>query len=127
MKRLLIFISFILVHTAVCCAQDSVPMRDVFSQMPDSLLPYLSHNNKLDLIDFVESGMESQVTNSFDEKTRLLKLTPDYLLLQASDMSTVQLKLLRASAAHPDSTTAVVCMVSTYGTASPVRDRKSVV
>ena len=32
-------------------------MRDVFKQMPDSLLPYLTQNNRLDFIDFMDSNM----------------------------------------------------------------------
>ena len=30
-------------------------MRDVFRQMPDSLMPYLTQNDRLDFIDFIES------------------------------------------------------------------------
>ena len=44
------------------CAQD-LKMRDVFNHMPDSLMPYLSHNNRLDFIDFIDSNMKSEVRN----------------------------------------------------------------
>ena len=37
-------------------AQD-LKMRDVFKQIPDSLVPYLSQNNRLDFIDFLDSNM----------------------------------------------------------------------
>ena len=32
--------------------QAQLTMRDVFLQMPDSLLPYLSQSNRLDLLDY---------------------------------------------------------------------------
>lgn len=113
MKKLLVFISFLAVSLIQCNAQ--VTMRDLFSQMPDSLLPYLSHNNKLDLIDFVDSGMESEVTNGFDDRTQLLKLTPDYMQLKASPASLVEMKILPSAALLPDSSEAVVCVVCTFG------------
>ena len=34
---------------------EGLKMREVFKQMPDSLLPYLSENNRLDFIDFIDS------------------------------------------------------------------------
>lgn len=43
-------------------AQD-LKMRDVFKQIPDSLVPYLSQNNRLDFIDFLDSNMKAEVRN----------------------------------------------------------------
>ena len=40
-------------------------MRDVFRQMPDSIVPYLTENNRLDFIDFIDSNMKAEVTNAF--------------------------------------------------------------
>ena len=44
-------------------AQD-LKIRDVFKQMPDSLMPYLTGNNRLDFIDFMDSNMKASVTAS---------------------------------------------------------------
>lgn len=114
MGKSLILVFLLFVRVSLCSAQ-SVTMRDMFIQMPDSLLPYLSHNNKLDLVDFIESGMESEVTNTFDDRTNLLKLTSDYLHLQSSDASSVEMKLLPTDGLAPDSAKYIICVVSTFG------------
>ena len=54
-------------------------MRDVFKQMPDSLIPYLSSNNRLDFIDFIDSKMDAEVANSLGGKSRMQKLTDKYV------------------------------------------------
>lgn len=115
MKRIRIFILLLAAGTMLCNAQTTVTMRDVFSQMPDSLLPYLSHNNKLDLVDFIDSGMDAEVSNSFDEQVKLTKLTSDYLQLQPSEASSIEMKLLPYTGTTPDSTSNVVCVVTTLG------------
>ena len=49
-------------------------MRDIFAQAPDSIFAMLSHNNKLDLIDFAEANMEARVRNILDEDVILEQL-----------------------------------------------------
>jgi hypothetical protein len=85
-------------------------MSDVLKTMPDSLCPYLSVNNRLDLVDFNEAGMKAQVTNAFDRKSELLQLTDRYASLRLSVASQVDLWLL------PTADQPVLCMVTTYGT-----------
>lgn len=114
MKKFFIVI-FIMLAGVQMRAQD-VLMRDVFIAMPDSFMPYLSHNNKLDLIDFMESGMASEVTNELDNKTQLDTLTADYLRLRLSPASLLEMKLLPyTNAAMSDSIDRVVCLVITFG------------
>ena len=55
-----------------------VLMRDVFAAMPDSILPMVTKNNRLDCIDFIENNMEARVRNKVDEYVTLEALTPDY-------------------------------------------------
>ena len=62
------------------------PMSQVLKQMPDSVVPYLSENNKLDLIDFLDSNMKAEVHNQLEGKTAV------------------------------DSASQIVCLISTYGT-----------
>jgi len=90
-------------------------MSEVFKQMPDSLLPALSHNNRLDMIDFIDSKMEANVKNNFDEQSQLAILTDRFLHLDISQSSWVEMRLLKPSATLPDSSDAVVCMVQTFG------------
>ena len=49
---------------------EDVRMKDVFRLMPDSLFPTLSANNRLDMIDFMDSQMKAEVTNLLGGKVR---------------------------------------------------------
>ena len=72
-------------------------MREVCAQAPDSIFAVLSTNKKLDLIDFAEAGMTARVRNVLDEDVVLEVLTDDYMSLQSSADSWVEVKLLPTS------------------------------
>lgn len=119
MKKSLSVLIMFLAGLLQAGAQQQPAMRDVFSQMPDSLFPYMSHNNRLDLIDFAESGMEAEITNSFDERVRLSKLTSDYLKLELSKFSSVEMRLLPSEDLLPDTTQTVICLIRSFGEKTP--------
>ena len=106
MRKILLFIACVL---GISASAQSVRMRDVFAAMPDSLMPLVTKNNRLDCIDFIENNMEAKARNRADEFVELKKLTEDYLLFETSPMSRVEMKLLTV-----DDSTQVVCMVRTY-------------
>lgn len=110
MTRLILLCIFTLCATANA---QGIEMREVFKQMPDSLVPALTLNNRLDMIDFIDSNMEADVKNKLDEHSKLTVLTDNYLHLDISEVSTIELRLLPTSTALPDSSNAVVCMVQT--------------
>lgn len=83
-------------------------MRDVFAQMPDSLLPAVTKNNRLDCIDFIENGLEAKVRNAFDDYVALEALTPDYARFRTSAAAVLELKLLPQT-----DSTQVLCAVTT--------------
>jgi hypothetical protein len=84
-------------------------MSDLLKAMPDSLTPYLSANNRLDLIDFKAAGMKAEVSNALDGKTTLTTLTDRYALMALSEASKMEMLLLDKAASQ------VLCVVSTYG------------
>ena len=91
-------------------------MSQLFSEMPDSLFPYLSRVGRLDMIDFSAYGMKAEVTNRFDGKTEMLRLTDDYLHIRLSAVADVEMKVLPDSSSAPgDSLRYLICMVTTYG------------
>ena len=112
MRKFLTVLVF-LVMTSPLSAQ--VTMRDVLKQMPDTLTPYLTANARLDLIDFIDSNMKAEVSNSLDGKSELLKLTETYALLALTPSSRLEMRLLDSD--EPvDSVRQVLCVVRTYGT-----------
>lgn len=91
--------------------------KDLFLQLPDSLCPLLSANNRADCIDFLESKMRAVVTNRLDGSSEMTRLTNDYIHLRLTPQSSWEMKLLPA----PDSTV-MICVVQTvYGLAADSR------
>ena len=92
---------------------DTPSLKKLFVEMPDSLLPYLSHNNRLDFIDFMASDMKSEVTNDFGGKSVMTALADDSLTIVLNESSRVDLLILEL--AHPsDSAQHVIAMIRTY-------------
>jgi len=89
-------------------------MRDVFCQMPDSIVPYLAKNNRLDFVDFIDSNMDAVVTNSLGGKSKMKKLTANYASLQLNDAASLEMRLLPVTA-PVDSAQQIICLVRTYG------------
>ena len=83
-------------------------MKSVFIAMPDSIAPLLSQVNKEDCVDFLDSNMKAEVTNRFGGKTEMKVLTDDYVLMQTTPGSTLEMKLFPVN-----DSTKVVCMVKT--------------
>ena len=111
MKRIVLNMLLLLVSLATT----AVDMKDVFTAMPDSVLPTLTRNNRLDMIDFVASGMKAEVNDVFDEKSTLDTLTSDYLHITLNEAVKVEMKLLASLSQLADSADHVVCVVMTYG------------
>jgi hypothetical protein len=88
--------------------QAHTPIRQWFTEMPDSILPLLTKNNRLDFIDFADSHMEGTIDNRLDGKSRIKTLNDDYLYINYTPSCDVEMKLLPIN----DSTD-VLCMVTT--------------
>lgn len=106
-KYLLYLISYILylLNSHAVAAQPL--MRDVFAAMPDSVLPMVTKNNRLDCIDFIENNMEAKVRNVADEYVTLEALTQDYARFRTSAAAVMEMKLL------PVDSVFLLCLVTT--------------
>ena len=110
MKKLIISLLLLPLALAVS-AQEA---RTLFTHMPDSLCPLLSAVNRADCIDFLDSKMRAQVTNTFGGKSEMTILTPDYILMQLTSRNTWQMKVLPLT-----DSTRVICTVSTAYAPAP--------
>ena len=86
----------------------------IFANMPDSLLPYLTRNNRLDCIDFIQNNMKAEVENLFGTKSELVVLTDDYLQLRLNSITTLEMKLLKSGGRD-----SVVCLSKTILSPEP--------
>lgn len=109
------FIILIGLLLAVSGRAGDLLMKEVFRTMPDSLMPYLSENNRLDFIDFMDSGMKAEVRNTLGGTSEMTALTVDSLSIRMSEALRVDMLLLAPS---QEDTCRVVCFVQTYGTDS---------
>ena len=109
-RRLMIFVCMFCVMSVV--AQD---MKTVFVAMPDSVTPLLTKVNREDCIDFLDSNMKAVVKNRFGNVAEMKVLTDDYVLMQTSEVGTLEMKLLPLA-----DSTKVICMVKTVNV--PVAD-----
>ena len=74
-------------------------MAELFKVMPDSLLPYLTTNNRLDMLDFMEANMKAEVTNLLDGKSEMTALAPDSLSIRMNSVLRIDMKVARVATA----------------------------
>ncbi|MDR2970219.1 MAG: DUF3256 family protein [Tannerellaceae bacterium] len=92
-------------------AQD---MASLFAGMPDRYLPQLESAWRKDLIDLYSSGKTARLENMISGYSELKMLTTDYLLLQTTERSTLEMKLLPLV-----NNTYIICAVSTVYAPTP--------
>ena len=91
MEKLMIGVCLALMGTAPIMGQTA---KECFKAMPDSLMPLLTQVNRADFIDFLESDMRAEVTNRFNRKSEMTRLTKDYIRVQMTERSSWQMKVL---------------------------------
>lgn len=111
MRLLLFTISLMLAGSTFA----HITMGEVLKSMPDTLVPYLTGNNRLDMIDFKEARMKAEVRNAQEGRSELVTLTDRYADLVLNEAHRMQLRLLDVVPAV-DSCQYVICIVDTYGT-----------
>lgn len=113
MKRILLLI-------LVCVCAFTIKAQDIdaiFVTMPNNYIPQLENEWRKDLVELYKSGQEAKLKNTMNGTSSIKKLTDNYLLLQVTERSTVEMKLLPLV-----NNTNVVCMITTvYG---PVPDSR---
>ncbi len=112
--RLLVLGLCLSAFTSQASAQE---IRDVFKQMPDSLVPYLTQNNRLDFLDFLDSNMKAEVKNRLGGTSEMTGLSADSLSISMSSTLRTDLFLMPLTA-PVDSVSSTVVMVETFLTDS---------
>ena len=90
MKKILIIICFLTCWLGVSAQS----LREVWIEMPDSILPYLSKSQRTELADYVEMKAEPAVLSTFGDYVRIERMTNNYLLLKANEATRLEIKLL---------------------------------
>lgn len=78
----------------MCVAQaPAQTMKEVWSAMPDSVMPLLSRNNRLDCVDYWEAGQQGDVKNRLEGKVSILFMNEDSLAVADTESSSYEMKL----------------------------------
>lgn len=106
----------VLAVASMAAMADSDVLRTLFAEMPDTIIPYLTRNDRLDLMDFMDSNMKAEVTNSLGGKTQMTVLTPDTISVQLNETAKLDLYLVQLPAVAPlDSCSHAIMLVRTIG------------
>ncbi|MDR2774282.1 MAG: DUF3256 family protein [Tannerella sp.] len=116
MKRLIFSLLFVL---GTFCSIIAQHIEKLFIAMPEGIIVQLEEAWRKDLADLYKSGKTATLENTMQGKSTLLKLTDNYLLLQSTGRSTVEMKLLPLV-----NNTHIICMITTAY--APVADSRVV-
>ncbi len=104
-KAKLLVCTLALTTSLTVSAQD---MHNLVRTMPDSILPLLTRNNRLDFLDFIDSNMKAELTNRLGGKSEMTIISKDYTNIRLSNHSDVSIKLLLHG------TDSIICLIRTY-------------
>lgn len=105
MKKLFVFLWVVLLVTSV----QAKSLKDLWVSMPDSLLPTLDRNLRLELVELEEMGVKPNVKNLLGEECDMDTLTNDYLECTTSKAARLQMIYLPSSAED-----SVLCVIKTF-------------
>ncbi|MBR6182512.1 MAG: DUF3256 family protein [Prevotella sp.] len=84
-------------------------MRQLWIDMPDSLVEYLNATKRTEMVDFYDMGVRAETTNLLTSATVLDSIADDYAHISLNESAKMQLALLKSSTGD-----SVICMVRTY-------------
>ena len=89
-----------LVLTTLCApAQQKLPItaREAFVNMPKEMLDLIDKPLRLDMLDYWDADSVAKVKNNMEGRSWLTAVTPDFLEVHLTDVSTCQIKILPSS------------------------------
>lgn len=89
-------------------------MRELWLTIPDSLMPYVDKNHRIEMVEFLGMNLRGDVDNLFGSKSEMDTLTNDYTSLTLNEAVEVQLKRLPM-----DGSDSIVCMLRTIKGPAP--------
>ena len=93
MRKSLIFIILL----TGCLGVSAQSLRAVWIEMPDSIIPYLSRNQRTELVDYVDMKAEPAVRDALGDTVRIERMTDSYLSVRLSGSSRLEIRLLDKS------------------------------
>ena len=73
-------------------------IKAFFAQMPDSVVPHMTKNNRLDMMDFMDAKMKAEVTNKLGGKSEMTDMSASYMRITISKSCDMQIRSLHSAA-----------------------------
>lgn len=98
-RNSLIILFFVIAFPFLCLGKgteriDTISARRAFVELGADMLDLLSKNDRLDMLDYYDADSIVSVTNRLQGKSRLEKVTPEFLEVSLTPVSTLQIKIL---------------------------------
>lgn len=101
-------IFFVLLAFVVAFAAQAKSLRELWVSMPDSLVPVLSQNMRVEFVELQDMKVKAEVTTLLGDTSVLDTLTNDFMQVRLNRVCTLQMKVLPQT--DGDS---IICMVRT--------------
>lgn len=111
MKKIFIIATLLIATLLHVDAQP--PMRDLWIQMPDSVVAYLDVNSRTEMADFYEMKVKTGSKNLLEGKSAIDSLTSDYIHVTLNSSTTLQIKKLQTESSF------VICLIKTFTAPEP--------
>ncbi len=112
-------LNLILLSLLAALAVQARTAADFFKSAPDSIVPLLPANTRLDMVDYFEYGSTTPSRNSFGGDARMLAVAPQVVTLTPAPDVTMQIAALPT--AQSDTVVAVVTTVKVPVSISSIR------
>lgn len=96
----------------------AIRARDVFESIQSPALETLRHSTRLDMLDYWDADSIFKAPNEMKGESWFINVTPDYLKVQVSPVSTYEIKILPLKKGN------MVMTVYTVGTDTQARDSR---
>lgn len=105
MKRILIILFAGILMCGISNAED---LRTLFINMPDSIIPTLTKSDRMDFLDYMDSGMKARVRNKLGGECMMTDLSDNSLTIITSQSGKLQMsRFVRKDG------TALICVIKT--------------
>lgn len=86
----------LLTFSAISFYASAQSMKEIITNMPDSITPLLTKNNRLNLIDYIEANQKAVEKNSLAGESEMTHLSPTRCIIKMTSSSTLDFKLLKS-------------------------------
>ena len=73
----------------------AVDLRALFIDMPDSVMPALTRSDRMDFLDYMDSGMKARVSNKLGGESEMTMLRENMLTVRTSQSGQLDMALFR--------------------------------